>query len=66
MKKYVVTIEEVVSQDFEVWAEEGEDPLKIAEEKYWTGEFILSPGEVQHRQMAVHSPDSEAAEWVEF
>ena len=66
MKKYVVTIEEAISQDFEIEAETSEDAMKIAEEKYNSGEFVLEPGNLSAKQMAITSPDDEVTEWSEF
>lgn len=66
MAKYTVTIEETVSQGFEVEAESAEEAMKIAEEKYHNGEFVLEPGELVAKQMAITSPESEATEWTEF
>lgn len=59
MAKYTVTIEEMVSQDFEVEA-------NCAEEKYNSGEFVLEPGDLVAKQIAITSPDSEATEWTEL
>lgn len=41
---YKVTIEETISQDFEVEANTIMDALEIAEQKYKNGIFVLSPG----------------------
>lgn len=66
MAKYTVTIEEKVSQGFEVEAESAEKAMEIAEQKYHDGEFVLEPGELVAKQMAITSPESEATEWTEF
>lgn len=66
MAKYTVTIEETVSQSFEVEAESAEEAMAIAEQKYNDGEFVLEPGELVSKQMAITSPDSETTEWTEF
>lgn len=66
MKKFVIAIEETVSQNFEVEAESGEQAMKFAEEKYRKCEFVLESGEVCFKQMAIMEPDSEAIEWMEF
>ncbi len=66
MAKYTVTIEEMVSQGFEVEADSAEEAMRIAEEKYDSGEFVLEPGELVAKQMAITSPDNEATEWKEF
>ena len=65
-KKYVFAIEETIVQEFTVYAENSEEAFEIAEKKYNSGEFVLEPGEVHYKQMAVISPEDEATEWVEF
>lgn len=66
MKKYVVVIEETCAQEFEVIADNAEEALKIARKSYKKGEFVLEPGECQHRQIAVSLPNEEITEWEEF
>ena len=71
MKKFIVTIEETVVQDFEVMADNAEEASIIAQEKYRKGVFVLEPGECQYRQLAVHPSEEEIekgveAEWVKF
>ncbi len=66
MKKYKITIEEIVVDEFEVFADSSEDAMRIAEEKYANGDFVLSPGEVQYKQMAINEPEDEATEFVGF
>lgn len=64
--KYIITIEEMVSEDFEVEAESAEEAMDIAEEKYKKCEFVLEPGNLTFKQMAVISPENETTEWTEF
>lgn len=66
MKKFTVTIEEMVSKDFEVEAETAEKAMEIAEQKYNNGEFVLEPGNLVCKQMAISKPDNECTEWTEF
>lgn len=66
MKKYVIAIEETVSQNFMIEAENAEQAMKMAEEKYRNNGFVLEPGEVCFKQMAVLNPDKEMTEWTEF
>lgn len=66
VKKFVVTIEETIAQDFEVIAESAEQAMKIVEDKYRKCEFVLEPGELHYKQMAITEPNSEATEWHEF
>lgn len=64
MKTYKIGIEEIVSGEFEVKAETSEQALEIAKEKYRSGEFVLEPGELQSKNIAVLEPES--TEWKEF
>lgn len=66
MKKFIIAIEETVTEEFEIMAENAEKAMKIAEKKYKRGEFVLSPGETQFKQMSIINPEDEATEWVEF
>lgn len=66
MKKFVITIEEFVSKEFVVEAKDAEEAMEIAEKKYKNGEFVLDPGELVAKQMAITEPDDEATEWCEF
>ena len=65
MKKYIVTIEETLDDDFEVMANSPEEALRIAEEKYWSCDFIVGPN-VTYRQMSVQKPSEEVTSWLEF
>ena len=66
-KKYIITIEEMISQDFEVIAETDEEAASIATEKYSKGEFVLAPGNLVAKQMHIHNlTDNEYTDWVEF
>ena len=65
--KFKITIEEHVSQVFEVEAMDIDEAMEIAEEKYYDGEFVLEPGEVTARlMMAEDEFGDEQTEWVEF
>lgn len=66
MKRYVITIEELVSKEFVVEAKDAEEAMEIAEKKYKNGEFVLDPGDLVTKQMAITGPDDEATEWCEF
>lgn len=44
MKTYLVTIEETVDEAFSVEAENEQEALRVAEENYINGQFILEPG----------------------
>lgn len=66
MKKYTIIIEETVVEEFEVEATEADEALDIAAQKYRKGEFVLAPGEVQLKRMAIVSPNSECIMREEF
>ncbi len=66
-KKYIITIEEMVSGNFEVYAETDEEAENIAIEKYNNGEFVLEPGNLFSKQMEIHNvTDNEYIDWFEF
>ncbi|WP_405378687.1 hypothetical protein [Phascolarctobacterium sp.] len=65
-EKFKIAIEEVVVAEFVVEAMDAEDAMKIAEEKYKSGEIVIYGGEVQQRQMAIIFPKEAASEWKEF
>lgn len=66
MKKYRIAIEETIVGEFEIEAEDSERAMEIAERKYNSGEFVLAPGELCAKQMAIISPDDSITEWTEF
>lgn len=64
MKKIIVTIEELIAQDFVVTANSMEEAIEIAKEKYKAGEFVLLPGEVHEKKIAAY--DKQADEVTVF
>ena len=66
MKEFTIIIEEIVSQPFVVEAESAEEAMQTAEDKYHNGEFVLEPGALICKQMAIVEPDDEVTEWTEF
>jgi len=68
MKKFTVTVEEIVSGNFEIEAETAEEALKFAEEDYNSGDLVIreNANHPVFRQMAVSAPDGECTEWQEF
>ena len=66
MEKFRIAIEETVVDEFDIYANDAEEAMHIAGEKYRKGEIILAPGECQFRQMSIVRPDNEVTEWVEF
>ena len=66
MKKYSIAIEETVVTEFQVIAKSEDEALEIAQKKYADGEFVLAPGEVQYKQMAVTNPHGDEIKWIDF
>lgn len=66
MKCFKIAIEETVVSEFEVIAENADEAMEIAEMNYRKGKFVLEPGEVQFKQMAIVAPENEVSEWTEF
>ncbi len=65
--KVFVTIEETVSETFEVEANSVEEALEIAKEKYYDGEFVLEPGNVVGKMIQGREENSEeSTEWSDF
>ncbi len=65
--KYIVTIEEMITQDFEVNADNSEMALEIAEKNYKSGKLVLEPGNLVCKQIcAVGSDGTDAVDWYEF
>lgn len=52
--KFLVNIEEVINQNFEVEAETVEEALEIAIEKYDNGEFVLENSELNSTSVEVY------------
>lgn len=63
--KITVTIEEHISQAFEVEAEDIGEAMQIAEDKYRSGDYILDNANVTARLMMAEN-DYESTEWEEF
>lgn len=66
MKTFMVTIEEHVSQTFKVNADNIEEAMEIAKEKYNNGEFVLEPGEVNAKLMMADDGEGDCTDWTEF
>ena len=67
MKKFKIVIEEHVSGEFEIEAENTGKAFEIAEKNYYEGKFVLELGNVTSRLMSVETTDGEeCSEWIEF
>ena len=66
MKEYKVTIEEHVSETFKIQANDIEEAMKIAEEKYNNGTIILEPGNLTYKCMQADDGEGDCTEWTEF
>lgn len=66
MKEFVITIRETLVDDFIVEAETAREAMEIAREKYYKCEFVLEPGNLIAKKMAVSLPRDEAVGWTEF
>ena len=66
MKTFKITIEEHISETFEVEANDIGEAMEIAEEKYNDGEFVLEPGNVTAKLMMAEDGEGDSTEWSEF
>ena len=65
--KVLVTIEETISQSFEVEADSINEALEIAKDKYNAGEFVIESGNVTNKMIqGIAEGSEEGTEWVEF
>ena len=66
MRKIKVTIEEHISETYEIEADNIEEAMQIAEERYWNGEYVLgSEASVTARLMSADD-GKDCTEWTEF
>lgn len=62
-----ITIEEQVSETFEIMADNIEEAMEIAEEQYKNGDIALEPGNlVAKLMMAEDEETGEFTDWTEF
>ena len=66
MKKYKITIEEIISQTFDVEANSLEEALEIAEHNYKTGKFVFAQGNLVCKQICGEDENGHCTEWYEF
>lgn len=66
MTKYIVTIEETISQEFIVDANDDDEALSVARTKYRDGQFVIEFPSNVSAQGAITFPESETTEFTEF
>lgn len=66
MKNFTISIEETVVEEFEIYAENENEALEKAFQKYKNHEIILENGEVQYAQMAIVNPVNSEIKWIEI
>lgn len=67
MKTFKITIEEMVSQSFNIAAETIEEAMEIAERDYNDGYLVVDNGDLVAKQMMAEDEENdETTEWVEF
>lgn len=67
MKNFKIIIEEHISGEFFVEAEDMESAMEIAMDKYENGEFVVEPGNPTAKLMYAENEDgTECTEWEEF
>lgn len=65
-RKFIVTIEEKISQDFDIYANNITDALRIAEKGYNDGALVLAPGNLICKQISATDGKDHSVEWYEF
>ena len=66
-KMFEIAIEEMASQIFLVEAQNKDEAMRIAIEKYDSGDFVLEPGNLVCKQMEIHDIEKDTyTEWFEF
>lgn len=64
---FEITIEEMVSQTFLVEAQDENEAILVAIEKYKNGDFVLESGNLIGKQMEIHDIKNDTyTEWFEF
>ena len=64
--KITVTIEEHISQAFEVEADTIEEAMQIAEQKYYDGEFVVDSFNAPNAKLMMADDSQYQTEWEEF
>lgn len=66
MKKFFITIEETISQVFEIYANSPEQAKDIVIKQYNVGEFVLTPGELLDKKIQISDNNNPLTDWEEF
>lgn len=66
MPKYKIAIEETIVDNFEVEANSLKEAIETAIQNYKKGEFVLEPGNLVSKQLAVIEPSYDEPEWIKF
>ncbi len=67
LKHFRITIEEVVSQTFDVYAKDDDEAERISVMNYDNETFVLEPGNFVSKQMQIENvTDNYISEWFEF
>ena len=64
--KYKVVVEETISENFEIEAENIHEALKISEQQYKNGDLVLSPGNLIFKQILICDEKGNCSDWYEF
>ncbi len=65
--KFKITLEEMISETFDVEAEDMDAAFEVAIRKYKSGEFVLSPGNLVCTQIQGDCPETgESTCWSEI
>ena len=66
-KLFQITIEETISEHFHVYAQNIDEAIQMAEDKYDKAEFMLSPGNITNRKIFAVDKDIDLEKgWIEF
>ena len=66
MKRFVIAVEETITQEFEICADNEQEALYLMKEGYEKGEIVVDGGEVQSHQLAVIESVGNSPEWIKF
>lgn len=64
--KYEVIVEEMVSDVFEIDADSEEEAISKVINMYKAEDIVLSPGNLEYKQIAIIKPNIEKSNWVKF